>query len=97
MLKIKHTSLVLVTTAAIIAAATTGTLNILSVYADRDVKEKNYQSESGGGNGALCFKDPPVSTLPSCKGFNINQDVRQTCETFFGNCKQVHPRGEPID
>jgi hypothetical protein len=82
---------IVITTTAIIAAVTTSPLNIQSVYADPDVKEKHWDSGLGGegsGVSALCTKDP--ESVNTCRGTNINQLARQLCEASGTNCKQTN-------
>ena len=59
---------------SMVKAPTTGTLNILSAYADPDFKIKTWNGEEGGST-TICPKDGG-----GCKGFNVNKDARENCE-----------------
>jgi hypothetical protein len=69
-------------------AATTGPLNILSAYADREVKEKHYEPEDdeSGSSTGFCVKDGD-----NCKDEgNVNKQAREACEEFFDSkCKKL--------
>ena len=76
---------------SLFVAAPTGTLNILSAYAEpnihSDLKQKSYAGEGGDGASSMCFKD---EGFLSCKDVgNVNKDAREACEEFTDSeCKQ---------
>jgi hypothetical protein len=77
---------------SLFVAAPTGTLNILSAYAEPNIhsefKEKSYVGEGGDGASSLCIKDSGF--LSSCENVgNVNKDAREACEEFTDSkCKQ---------
>jgi hypothetical protein len=84
--------LIMMTTAAIIAGATTTSpLSILSSYADPDEKTKIWESEDG--NFGVLDDCSKVDEENNCKGDRVNKDAREFCAEISGvKCKQGHLR-----